>query len=333
LRSLLLPLGIVPRLYDNRQSPASRGMCPALSGMSPGLVPQAPGLPRLFPPLSPGLPRLSPCLYLLVVSLALRNPDIALWCSEMASWIADDGLSNAWRRVQTRSNCPDSTLNAAEPPDPLDPYSTLSEGMSAASNPYDAASRTPAQVQRMQRHLAFHRAGLCDALSDAAIRYASEIYPVGDGLSTDCTRVAFAVFTFLVGTSPRQYASAHQPLLGLPCPAQAGATPLVHYICLAADVADPFDTSAGHRLVVLQAGSRVRILNAFQGLFTLAEFACGHPSMPSAEFSTWWGELQAALGAPNMPDRATRFTSLIGAALDQPVGGSWILTRSADLSG
>ena len=216
--------------------------------------------------------------------------------------------------------------------------------MAAASNPFDATSRAPPHTVRMHRHLAFHRAGLCDALADAAIRYASEIYPVGDGLSADCTRVAFAVFTFLVGVTPRQAASAggcegspparqRQRLIGLPCPMQAGATPLVHYINLTGDDADPFETGSGHRLVVLQAGSRVRVLNAFQGIYTLAEFARGHPSMPSADFTLWWEQLQTALGTGDMPVRASGFTRLLGAAFDQAVGSSWILTRSADLSG
>lgn len=219
----------------------------------------------------------------------------------------------------------------------VDSYSSVSEPMSAAANPFDA-SRAHLQVDRMHQHLGFHRAGLCDSIAHSAIQYASEVYPVGDVFSTDCTRVAFAVFTFLVGTNPRQAVGQatngeRSPLRGMACPLQSGNTPLVHYISLTGNDADPFDTSSGHRLVILQAGSRVRVLHAFQGRYTLAQYAREHASMSSTEFAAWWAALQTALGMPEMSPRATCFTTLIGAAFDQPVFHSWIISRNADLSG
>jgi hypothetical protein len=208
--------------------------------------------------------------------------------------------------------------------------------MAAAANPFDT-SRAINACERMQKHLGFHRAGLCDSLALGAIQYASEIYPVGEGVASDCTRVAFAVFTFLVGTNPRQAATkpaARSQLLGMQCPVHTGNTPLVHYISLTGDDTDPFDTGSGHRFVILQSKARVRVLHAFQGLYTIAEYARQHPStsMSSADFSAWWEALQMALKAPDMRTRAESFATLFGVAFDQAVARSWILSRNADLS-
>lgn len=219
------------------------------------------------------------------------------------------------------------------------PGSIALEGAAAAANPWDMRQvRGPAS--RMRLHLRFHREGLCDMLADGAARYVAEIYPVGERLATDCSRLAFAVFTYLVAQCPTKVLEAASPtqLPGAACPdaALVQQTPLVHYLSLTQDGRDPFDTSCGHRLVLLQTKSRVRLLHAYQGQFTLQEFMRNRcaASMTTVEFQAWWQELQAALALPEVAAREHAFSKLLGAeGFREPVAGSWMLTQAADLSG
>jgi hypothetical protein len=51
----------------------------------------------------------------------------------------------------------------------------------------------------------------------------------------------------------------------------------------------------------------------------------------SAEFSTWWARLQEALAAPDAPARAALFSGILGAAFNEAVARSWIVSHCADL--
>ena len=209
----------------------------------------------------------------------------------------------------------------------------------AAANPWDARNvRGP--LSRMRMHLSFHRQGLTDLLVDGTARYVSEIYPVGERMATDCSRVAFAVFAYLTGQCPTAVVAARGqlPLAGAACPdaSLVNLTPLVHYISLTQSAIDPFDNSCGHRLVLLQAKGRVHVLHAFKDKFTLAEHMRSRhaASLTDAAFRTWWVELQAALALTDSLARERAFNELLGAdGFGEPVGMSWMTTHEADLSG
>ena len=216
--------------------------------------------------------------------------------------------------------------------------SAASAGMAAAANPWDTRN-VHGPLSRMRMHLSFHRQGLSDLLVDGVARYVSEIYPVGEKVATDCSRVAFAVFAYLTGQCPTVVAARGQlPLAGAACPdaSLVKLTPLVHYISLTKSTLDPFDNSCGHRLVLLQAKGRVHVLHAFKDKFTLAEHMRSRhaASLTDAAFRTWWAELQAALALPDSHARESTFNELLGAdGFGEPVGGSWMMTHEADLSG
>ena len=211
-------------------------------------------------------------------------------------------------------------------------------GSPPSANPWDMRNvRGP--LSRMRMHLSFHRQGLSGLLVGGAARYVSEIYPVGEKVATDCSRVAFAVFAYLTGQCPAAVVAARGqlPLAGAACPdtSLVKLTPLVHYISLTQNALDPFDNSCGHRLVLLQAKGRVHVLHAFKDKFTLAEHMRSRhaASLTDAAFRTWWAELQAALALPDGA-RERAFNELLGAdGFGEPVGESWMMTHEADLSG
>jgi hypothetical protein len=63
-----------------------------------------------------------------------------------------------------------------------------------ATTPFDVLK----QQNRMIVHLKHHRENLCgvEMLSDACLKYVSELYPAGDAHAGDTTRTAVALFAF-----------------------------------------------------------------------------------------------------------------------------------------
>ena len=188
---------------------------------------------------------------------------------------------------------------------------------------------------RTQQHLAAHRNMLCgvEVLAEAALRYVSEIYPACDLHATDCTRTAMAALAFFTGSINTRSALTPVPLASAPCPQQPDGRACIHYISLTRIPSDqPLDNSCGHRLVVVQAKGRVRVLQAFKGQFTLAEYMRGTASMSSQHFEGWWARLQEALVEPEAAARERLFARLLGAdGFAEPVDKSWMSTRPLDV--
>lgn len=227
-------------------------------------------------------------------------------------------------------------------------YDLHDEPMSAAA-PFDVMTAHHKR-ERMQLHLDAHRRALCgvETLADAALHYVSELYPFGDMHATDCTRTATALFAFFTGCTDTRTAFERQSLAGAPCPmaeeAAAAAeqqqqdSPLssnarIHYISLTSAPHDRLlDTSSGHRLVVLQAKGRARVLHAFKDQFTLGQYMRCTASMSARQFECWWGQLQEALSAPEATVREKLFAQLLRAdKFAEPVDMSWMSTRAVDV--
>lgn len=198
--------------------------------------------------------------------------------------------------------------------------------------PFDAVTMTDKQ-QRMIAHLEQHRADLCgaDMLAAAATRYVSEIYPTGDPFATDCTRTAVAVFMFFTGQMDLLRKCEMTPLLGAPCPTSL-PTPHVLYLSLVGRYDGRFDTGSGHRLVIVLAKGRARVMHAFKDRFTLNEHMRRTGSMSYEDFEVWWAKLQVALACTDGSERAKVFADLLGPVdFQEAVGKSWLCSAAVAL--
>jgi hypothetical protein len=196
--------------------------------------------------------------------------------------------------------------------------------------PFEAVAQSQ-RFKRMTVHLEQQRSELCgvDMLASAAARYVSEIYPAGDDFATNCTRTAVAVFVFLTGRT--DLLSTHSSLLGAQCPV-APTSPQVLYLSLVESGKGRFDTSSGHRLVVVLAKGRARVMHAFNGRFSLGEHMRCTGSMAHGEFEEWWGRLQDALGCEGALAREKMFDGLMGpVGFAEQVGGSWMCSVGVDI--
>jgi hypothetical protein len=211
------------------------------------------------------------------------------------------------------------------------PFENAASPMSSHA-PFEAVAQSE-RFKRMTVHLEQHRSELCgvDMLASAAARYVSEIYPAGDDFATNCTRTAVAVFVFLTGRTDLLSTCETRSLLGAPCPV-APTSPQVLYLSLVESGKGRFDTSSGHRLVVLLAKGRARVMHAFNERFLLAEHMRSTGSMAHGEFVKWWGRLQGALRCDAANERAMMLDELLGpVGFAEPVGGSWMCSAGVDI--
>ena len=203
----------------------------------------------------------------------------------------------------------------------------------APFEPYVAEEK----YHRMWTHLRHHRAELCgaDMLGDCAARYVAEIYPAGDLYATDCTRTAVAVFLYLTGKLDLLLHGPTTPLLGVPCPSAAmDSAPQVLYLSLvgAGRSTHKFDTHCGHRLAVVLAKGRARVMHAFKDHFMLHDHMRRTGSLSQAEWETWWAKLQKALVAAD-DERGGLWEDLLGPGVGftESVDGSWMSSAPIDL--
>jgi hypothetical protein len=184
----------------------------------------------------------------------------------------------------------------------------------------------------MMTHLDHHRAKLCgvDVLAALAAQYVSEIYPAGDLFATDCTRTAVAIFLFFTGKVDLIRVCEQTDVIGAPCPMDSSG-PMIVYMNLTRQKGDRFETTTGHRLVIVLAKGRARVMHAFKDKFTLEDHMRRTGSMSLPEFEAWWAKLQEALVAVD-GTRVQLFDDLLGpVGFADAVGASWMCTAAVDL--
>ena len=200
------------------------------------------------------------------------------------------------------------------------------------------------QQNRMIVHLKHHRENLCgvEMLSDACLKYVSELYPVGDPHAGDSTRTAVALFAFLTGkVDLHQYIPT--PIHGAPCPVPDPTKPQALYLNLTESTTNRFCTAQGCSMVILFCKQRVRILHTLNVNWTLHEHVRSTGSMSRAAFESWWQTLQSLLELPPTPvytsspctKRPELYQKLFNCSFTisswNPLAGSWMYLADVDL--
>ncbi len=115
-------------------------------------------------------------------------------------------------------------------------------------------------------------------------------------------------------------------------PGRETRSPTVTLVSLTSE-ADSFGSSEGHRLVVIGAQDRFRLLQACQGCCSMGDFVT-HPkfgvSWSAEEYTAWWGKLVDAEVPGGVAD-AGSMRDLIGVPYDGPMGRSVVVTSPVQL--